>query len=129
MKRFYKKAEGKGVRLIVSLIAALLACATPAAATMMSGDALYENCLSTISARQALCLGYVAGVIDVGGQADVTGRSGEFRGERWCVPRGATLGEAQAAVAARLSNNPGHRSFDARFLVGSALAEAWPCRR
>ena len=91
-----------------------------------NGNELYEGCTSNNQAKQAYCLGYVAGVIDL--QRDAQSTDPALIAIKLCVPRGVTLKQVADVVVDYLRRNPKSRHNTAASLVELALMRAWPCK-
>jgi Rap1a immunity proteins len=70
--------------------------------------------LETVSQRMALLAGMHFGLREVQG---------------WCVPKGATLGQAGDVFCKYLRNNPAERNKGASALLTTSLNEVWACNK
>lgn len=87
----------------------------------INGNNLHESCVK----RDPLAIGYVMGVVD-----GVRLQQLEFEGKmNICLPPGATSGQIRDVVCKFLDRIPAQRHHPAVFSVGSALIEAFPCRK
>ena len=109
------------MRTIFAALAICL-CASPAGATLVSGNLLYHQCdKPAVKPGHALCIGYILGIADA--------MEGEDRvnGFRACVPASAIPGQLQDQLFRYLDINPLYRHYNASTIVARFLAETFPC--
>ena len=118
-------------------IAIVAACALPVQAHTAFEDLMLGNVEAGLSTKvgfysgerlylaangdSTLFVAYVSGVIDAAPLMPVFNRA------RFCVPRGATSGQAAAVVLKYLEANPATLHLSAAYLVRLSLHDAWPC--
>jgi hypothetical protein len=87
------------------------------------GRTLMVVCDADNPVYKAVCLGYVAGVADVLGEAN----GGNVNGFQACFHTDDTTDAAILAVRVWLHGHPEYLKYSAAGAVAAALAEAWPC--
>ena len=106
--------------IIVAL--AICFCASPAGATLVSGNLLYHQCgKPAVKPGHALCRGYISAIADA--------MEGEDRvnGFRACIPTSADPGQLHNQLFRYLDINPLYRHYNASTIVARFLAETFPC--
>ena len=117
------KKEAWGLLLAVGLHAPATR-ADPMEHSLAQGQQLVDSCRSSAATFRAMCLGYLAAVID---EARLD-RLPAPPGPATCLPPFTNLELYREAYMAFVGANPemlAMRSFDA---VKAALAARWPCR-
>jgi len=104
------------LKLHLAAIAGIAALSTPAHAEWMDGNQLHDTCSTTAPLDRATCLSYVIGVLD----------GLRYLSQPPVTPKGATAGQLRDVVAKYLTDHPEKRDQQARTLIRSAVAEAWP---
>jgi hypothetical protein len=138
-------------RILKIILAAGVLCVSIAAphAENYNGNKLYEQC----EKNKLLIYFYVGGVIDkaeadtealnrISNRLDekletVSQRMALLAGmhfalkevQGWCVPKGATLGQAGDVFCKYLRNNPAERNKGASAILTTSLGEAWACNK
>lgn len=100
------------------LIAGLSGAALPAAAAMMTGRDLANQC----NLGDEFCTGYVVGVIDQWGWLE-----SHVEEMRKCRPEGIRLRDLTGIVTTYLAAHPEKHEASAAELVSSSLTEAFTC--
>jgi hypothetical protein len=108
-------------------IAILLALTIPASAQdTTTANQMVPGCKGLLDDRttsgvsvyqQGRCGGYVASLVDGGGEQD------------FCSPKGVSIGEAVAVVIKYIEARPERMHEPFGNLALEALKEAWPCKR
>ena len=114
-------------RALVSAMA--LAFCLPSSAALSSistGNDLLEA-LADPLAGQAVLLGYLIGLNHAEFVARLTSPPPRLPTARFCMPKGATYGQAMEVLGAWLRNHPATRHEAAIAVVHDALSDAWPC--
>lgn len=104
------------MKLSLALMAGIAALPTAARAEWMDGNELHETCTTTAPLDRALCLSYVIGVLD----------GLRYLPQPPVTPTGATAGQVRDVVAKYLTDHPEKRDQQARMIVRTAVADAWP---
>jgi hypothetical protein len=95
-----------------------------AAANAEDGNQLYSDCAAPLTKPEsALCLGYVAGVIDA--LAAVQER--KLSPMLICLPKGMRVGIVKDVIQKHLADHPEERKYDAASTIHAKLYELWPC--
>ncbi len=97
-----------------ALIALAFVATTAHAGTFKNGNTLLSD-MNSQSATRAIALGYVIGVVDA------------LDNVIFCVPSGATAGQAHDMVQNYLESNPAIRHLPAHNIISHALKTVWPC--
>ena len=107
----------------MAAVGALLAAPGPAWADydIHTGSWLLQKCQSSNLAEQSFCLGYISAGF-AGMQVLLLVNDTDF-----CVPDPVTQGQMQDVVVDYLRRHPKDRHKSAVVLIGSAIADAWPC--
>jgi hypothetical protein len=103
---------------------ALLTYPHPANAKI-SGRALLEHCVSSLTVPQTICNSYIEGLIE-GHTLSTGGALGKTK--FFCLPPNASAGKARKIVVKYLKKNAAELERNAGELAYQALAYAWPCK-
>jgi len=98
-----------------ALLASLMFVCTSASAMYENGNKLLNDMEGTTTAKM-YALGYIVGVADAYGTADLL-----------CIPGTVTKGQLNDVVHISLRTNPSMRDLPADLLVLSALGVYWDC--
>ena len=109
---------------VLSLVVALAALPTPAAAIYMTGKELSQGCMADGEQDIGYCLGYVAGVIDYHVMLQSLGTAPTID---FCLPDTLPVQEAAVVVLTYLGKSPQNGSFIAAPAVAMALHDSFPC--
>ena len=93
------------------------------AASFVEGNDLHEWCENEGAGNQSACAAYVMGIADVITFIKI---EGDFK-SRACFSKQMTSVQLADVVKRWLEQYPEYRHYSAAGLVGSALAEAFPC--
>jgi hypothetical protein len=116
-------------------VAILIGLAHAGAKAADSGNELLESCEIEMAAHQAqaapsnmldvgrgsYCLGFIAAILSVGPSLSPDH-------DRFCPPRGSTVGQGVAVFVKFLKANPDVTHYEAGPLAALAFALAWPCK-
>ncbi|MXO60062.1 hypothetical protein GRI89_10980 [Altererythrobacter salegens] len=108
---------------VAATLAALFAFAAPAQAAFMDGNRLHFLCNAQDDRSQAICGGYILGVIEALQYDDETENLEPFA----CPEDDTTVPEFEAAVLDYLDDNPDELGESGASLVALALMQAYPC--
>lgn len=119
------------------VFALILLCRPTLAQTTHDGNELSEECsvalrsiehpTSTDGIEMGLCFGMVDGIMEtqeLWSAVDSQHREAMYHG---CIPSEVTVGEAVKVVMKFLNDNPNRLHQKDTFLIGIALAKAYPC--
>ena len=98
-----------------AIIATLALVCSTAHAEFRDGNKLLSEIVSDNYQANALALGYIMGVADVG------------YGANHCAPGSVTSGQMRDMVRNWLTENPQFRHFMGDVIVGGVLRNTWPC--
>lgn len=101
----------------VLVFAAVVAASSVAQAQYMTGNNLLDYMGSNSPVDRAVASGFVSGVADA------------LDGKVFCVPVGATVGQARDVTRSLLVEFPQQRHEPGYWFVVEALRRAWPCQR
>lgn len=117
------------------------AVSTPIGAQPLSGNDVFEECISENQAKHGFCIGYITGLYEgqywggllatktIGAEMDATDfNSFANRMFQHCVPPDATNQQLRDVVVKYLVDNPANRHKSARYLVWEAYQNAFPCQ-
>lgn len=90
----------------------------PSSAGFYTGNDIYDRCTDSLQTATSICLGYVAGTVDMM-MLDYSALI--------CVPAGADLRQVTDTVIKDLRDNPGSRHQSAALLIFVTLTTVWPC--
>lgn len=107
----------------------------------MSGNELLELCVSSKTADETFCIGYIGGMregvwVGVAGTLSAQGKRFDSAGQmedaisemtRYCLAPRSTTQQHVDTVIRFLQDNPDKRNQSARKLIVSALRQAYPC--
>ena len=114
-----------GVFVCTALLSATLMTYPGAANAKISGRALMEHCVSSLTIGQTVCNTYIEGLIE-GHTLSAGGTMGNAK--FFCLPPNASAGKAKKIVVKYLKKNTPELERNAGELVYQALANAWPCQ-
>jgi len=90
------------------------------------GNQLYRDCAAPLTKPEsALCLGYVAGVID----ALVAVQERQLSPRLICLPEGIRVGIVKDVIQRHLEEHPEERKYEAASTIHAKLYELWPCAK
>jgi len=107
--------------IVAAIVLGMSGSARADGAVFKSGNHLHGHCSSEDTFDVTYCLAYIAGVSDAMANDSILG----FRS---CRPTSVSQAQVRDVVKAYLENNPQKRHFDARSLIATAVAEAFPCK-
>lgn len=90
----------------------------------VSGNKLYDSCISKNAHLNGYCLGYIIGNIDARNSIQSILGPG-----LQCVPPGVTQGQVHDIVVKFLKDHPEARHYTGASEVGRAIREAFPCKK
>lgn len=113
--------------LVIStvLVSTVLVAYPQPANAKISGRALLEHCVSSLTVPQTVCNTYIEGLIE-GHTLSTGGALGKTK--FFCLPPNASAGKAKKIVVKYLKKNAAELERNAGELVYQALADAWPCK-
>ena len=115
-------AQAKKAFFVGMIFLGSLMCASQAHAQILGNDLLRYCTSDANSAEQALCIGYLHGVME--GAMGIKGMEG--RPQIFELPAGADIIQVRDVVVKFLKENPKDRQLGAVVLVFKALTEAYP---
>ena len=98
-----------------AIIATLALACCSAHAEFRDGNRLLAELNSGSPVQEALAVGYIMGVADVG------------YGTNHCAPGSVTAGQMRDMVKNWLTEHPQYRHFMGDAIVGGVLKNTWPC--
>ncbi len=98
----------------------------PVQATVVTGDALTNMCISKKERDLFSCQSYIAGIVDYHVLIKSLGTAPSVD---FCIPENATMDDMRLIVVEYLRNNQQHSSFVASPAVALALFEVFPCTK
>jgi hypothetical protein len=105
------------------LLAAMSLHVRAALAQFYTGNDLLEFCAGNNVFNQGVCVGFIIGVARAAEPAPLA------RPTLFCFPAGVSVRQLKDVAVAYLQKTPELRHLDAAGLVGTALFEAFPCKR
>lgn len=98
----------------------LMSLSLPVYANYVRGSFLLDSCKSLVQVSNALCGGFVLGVVDAS-------RGKTWDGKLYCIPDEVRPGEIQTIILKWMEEHPEKLNLTASSLIQSALREAFPC--
>jgi hypothetical protein len=91
-------------------------------AAFQDGYTLHKLCQSVETVNEMFCIGYIEGIVDMGGMGGKDSPS-------ICVPEKVSGGQVVDIVKKWFVDHPEHRHYAAAGLVDEALSAAFPCNK